>query len=155
MVSESLSLRVDVEGTEVFFASTSSPAHLRATSVPDLESAFQLALTFNIHRRHSSNKSCLESTSSHSHAKEALAKTNSTTRPRRCTAPHRRDLPHRKPIPKRPVGIHHDHPHGKSVSTPTFFSIRSPNLGRLFALPELSSRFLTLVPVLSRPFPLH
>ena len=37
-------------------------------------------------------------TSSHSHAKDCLAKRNSTTR---CTAPHRRDLPHKKPIPKR------------------------------------------------------
>jgi hypothetical protein len=111
-----------------------------------------LALTFNIHRRYSSNKSCLESTSSHSHAKEGWTKRNSTTRPRRCTAPHRRDLPHRKTHTKTP-SIHHDHPHGKSVSTPTLFFYTIPESWSTLCVTGTLLSLLDSVPVLSRSFP--
>jgi hypothetical protein len=106
-----------------------------------------LALTFNIHRRYSSNKSCLESTSSHSHAKEGWTKRNSTTRPRRCTAPHRRDLPHRKPIPKRPVSTT-----TTSVSTPTLFFYTIPESWSTLCVTGTLFSLLDSVPVLSRSF---
>jgi hypothetical protein len=124
--------------------------HLRAASVPCLESAFHLQHTCIVTIIRALK---VPLASSHSHAKEALDH-KKLHPPAHAAAPHRTAAISRtrKPMPKR-RSIHHHHPHGKSVSTPAFFSTTyDPRIlvdivrtGTLLSL-------LDSVPVLSRSF---
>jgi hypothetical protein len=155
--SESLDvqLRVDVDGTEVISSHPRAEqlVHLRATSVPCLKSRAPSTRAYLQHIHRQSFPPWKFLTSSHSHAKEALDH-KKLHPPAHAAAPHRTAAISRtrKPMPKR-SSIHHHHPHGKSVSTPTFFSTTyDPRIlvdivrtGTLLSL-------LDSVPVLSRSF---
>jgi hypothetical protein len=151
MVSELLPLRVDVEGTEMFRC---IHEQLRATSVPHLESAFH-SHSPSIYIVGTAVINLASKVHLHIHMPKK-AGPKETPPPAPAAAPHRTAAISRteKPIPKRPVSTTTTHTENRSP-LPHYFSIRSPNLGRLFALPELSCRFLTLFLSCQGLFPLH
>jgi hypothetical protein len=126
---------------------------LRATSVPHLESAFH---------SHSPSTYIVGTAVINIASKVHLhihmpkkAGPKETPPPAHAAAPHRTAAISRteKPIPKRPESTTTTHTENRSP-LPHHFSIRSPNLGRLFALPELSCRFLNLFLSCQGLFPL-